>query len=163
MKYITLHIFKGSLKNGINTVIYIFLLTSSISMQICAEWQKYLIRKRQSETETSDHTGKILHKTGFISIFVVILFMLNIVLSNYTPDEFRNHTFYIVKVNCSLTLILSGKILNLNYRIVFFLDRLIILGKSHEIELQVINMHFFQIIEMHLFHMIKMCICKTVD
>jgi hypothetical protein len=88
----------GSLKNGINTVIYIFLLTGCISMQICAEWQKYLIRKRQTEMESSDQNGKNFHKTGLTSICVVILSILNIILIYHTPDEFRNHTFYIAKV-----------------------------------------------------------------
>jgi hypothetical protein len=89
----------GSLRNSINTGIFIFMLTSIIPMQCYAEWQKYLFRKQQIKAETVDQNNRIIfHKTGLISIVAVSLAILQIILLYNTPEEYRDQNYFIAKV-----------------------------------------------------------------
>jgi len=88
----------GSLRNSINTGIFIFMLSSIIPMQCYAEWQKYLFRKQQIKAETVDQNRIIFHKTGLISIVAVSLAILQIILLYNTPEEYRDQNYFIAKV-----------------------------------------------------------------
>jgi cytochrome b subunit of formate dehydrogenase len=85
----------GGLSSAVYKVTIIFVIGNFVTMQSFVEWENYLLKKSQIQTNKSPMSVK---KLGIVSVLVILVGCLHIYIMFFVPNHSKNLTFHLGKV-----------------------------------------------------------------
>ena len=89
----------GTLKNSLNGIVFMFMLTSFAVMQCYTEWEKHRFKRVVGIHDFGSNSEGVIEKTGPFSLVVIILIFTQLCLIIIFPGESKDQLFYMAKVH----------------------------------------------------------------